>query len=378
MTAGNHRMRKICHLTSVHVPFDTRIFHKEARSLAEAGYSVDLVAKHDTGETLHGICLIPLPLPRNEFERIFRLAPATFLRAYRQKADLYHFHDPELLPVGILLKLLTRGKVIYDVHEDYHEKIPRKAWLKNRALKKIASLAYGILEHMAISSIDHIVTVTDDIAAKYPAKKTTVIKNYVSLDMLDAVPPANVDKTVPVAVYGGRLSLDRGIADLVNAIEMLDGAAELWLLGKWDAGVRKHCEALPGWRHTRYLGAVTIEKATGIYKAADIGLHCVQDNEFYLRGIPTKMFEYAACGIPAVISRSPHWEGMFERFALFSGPGDPASIADCLKRFVNDEDLRHDMGRQARQFVTEERSWQGEAKKLIELYDRLLDKRDTT
>ena len=378
MTAGISRSRKICHLTSVHVPFDTRIFHKEARSLAEAGYSVDLVAKHGVGETLHGVCLIPLPMPRSELERIFRIAPATFLRAYRQKADLYHFHDPELLPVGILLKLLTRGKVIYDVHEDYSEKIPRKTWLKSRTLKRIASAAYSFFERMAVTSLDHIIAVTDDIAAKYPAKKTTVIKNYVSLEMLDAVPPAKIDKTVPAAVYGGRLSLDRGAADMVNAVEMLGGEVELWLLGRWDAGVREYCETLPGWRYTRYLGAVTIEEATGIYKAADIGMHCVQNNDFYLRGIPTKMFEYAACGIPAVISRSPHWEKMFDRFALYSEPENPVSIADCLKQLTGDSDLRTAMGQRARQFVMEERSWEGEAQKLIALYDRLLDNRDTT
>ncbi|MDY0356689.1 MAG: hypothetical protein RBR19_12475, partial [Sedimentisphaerales bacterium] len=61
---------KVCMLTTVHVPFDGRIFHKEAKSLARAGYDVVLIARHDKAETVGGVRIVPLSEPRNRFQRM--------------------------------------------------------------------------------------------------------------------------------------------------------------------------------------------------------------------------------------------------------------------------------------------------------------------
>ena len=108
--------RSSCILTTVHPPFDTRVFHKQARTLARAGYDVTLIAKHKCDEMIDGIMVLALPSSRNRLARIFGLTWRAFRLALRQRADVYHFHDPERLLLGVLLKLLTEAKVIYDVH----------------------------------------------------------------------------------------------------------------------------------------------------------------------------------------------------------------------------------------------------------------------
>ena len=88
----------VCILTTVHPPFDTRIFHKEAKTLVHAGYKVSIVAQHAKSEIANGVRIIALPKPRNRLTRIFGLTWRAFRLALRQRADIFHFHDPELLP----------------------------------------------------------------------------------------------------------------------------------------------------------------------------------------------------------------------------------------------------------------------------------------
>ena len=102
---------KICILTTVHPPFDIRIFHKEAKSLVKFGYDVTLIAQNNRNEVVDRIKIIALPKPKNRSMRILGLTWRVFYLALRQHADIYHFHDTELMPIGILLKL--KGKKLY-------------------------------------------------------------------------------------------------------------------------------------------------------------------------------------------------------------------------------------------------------------------------
>jgi len=99
-------MAKIAHLTSVHAAFDIRIFHKECKSLARHGHQVTLVVPHVRDEVVGGVCIKSIPRLRHRLSRMTRTTWRVFRQALRAKADLYHFHDPELIPVGLLLVLL--------------------------------------------------------------------------------------------------------------------------------------------------------------------------------------------------------------------------------------------------------------------------------
>ena len=177
---------KVVHLTTVHPPFDTRIFYREAKTLARAGYEVVLIAQHDKDELVEGIKIIALPKPRNRLARILGLTWLAFRLALRQRAEIYHFHDPELLPIGVMLKLFTRARVIYDVHEDVPEQILTKYWIPV-PLRRPLAVVFNAFEKLLARAVDAVVVATEGIAKKFLRLRPVVVHNYPDLEMLSLI-----------------------------------------------------------------------------------------------------------------------------------------------------------------------------------------------
>ena len=143
---------KVCILSSVHPCFDVRIFEKQARSLSQAGYEVTLAAIGNFEEEIvEGIRVLGLPQPRSRL-----LRPVNWWRllriALQEKADIYHFHDPDLLLPAGLIKLLTRRPIVYDVHENYPEDVLTKEWIPS-PLRRFVSSAVSIFTSGELSSV---------------------------------------------------------------------------------------------------------------------------------------------------------------------------------------------------------------------------------
>lgn len=172
---------KVVHLTSAHGAFDVRIFHKECVSVARAGHEVVLVVPHDGDETVKGVQIRAIvPGTGGRLSRMTRTVWRVVQQALRERGDIYHFHDPELLAAGVMLKLLRR-RVVYDVHENYPATIRRKEWLP-AALRVPVALAFELFERLAALCFDGIVTVNDEIAARFPARKTIQVRNYAIIE----------------------------------------------------------------------------------------------------------------------------------------------------------------------------------------------------
>jgi glycosyltransferase involved in cell wall biosynthesis len=247
-------MKKVCVFSSVHPSFDTRIFHKEAKTLVQAGYDVTLIAQHNRNETVDGVKIIALPKPKNRFMRIFGLIWRPFYLVLYQHADIYHFHDPELIIVGIILRILGK-KVIYDVHEDVPKQILNKDWLGNYQIRKFTAFIMNIIEQIGTFFFNRILVATFDIARRFPKNKTIILRNFPILKLIDSTTPANYKKNKPVIIYAGGLTKIRGIKEIIQAMEYVKGVAELWLLGKWESEkFKKECENLKGWKYTKYFG----------------------------------------------------------------------------------------------------------------------------
>ena len=371
------RKIQVSHLSSVHPFFDTRILLKQCKSLEQAGFKVTLTARKEDGlrETIDGVDVIPFPIYRNRLKRIL-LSPFKMVgMARKQKADIYHFHDPELLPVGVMLKLLGK-KVIYDVHEDYSKQLLYKPWLKSRVLKRIMAGSFRLFEKVSILFIDRIVAATPDIATRFPARKTVTVRNVPMLNLIRERAPFERDeemkKTGAVIIYAGSLAGVRGTKEIIEAMAMLEKPAQLWLLGKWESNAfAESCAKLDGWKHVKYLGFTTPAEVYGYMKAADIGLSVLYPIKNYLTSLPVKAFEYMACGVPMIMSDFPFWQEIFGDCAMFTDPREAEKIAAQINILLNDKELAGGMSRKGEALVIKHYSWEEEKKNLINIYEEI-------
>ncbi len=138
---GMRSSKRVVHMTTVHYPYDPRIYHKECTSLQEAGFDVTLIAQ-EAGNGVQKdseIKHIPVKTYKSRLKRMLFGTFDAFRKAKKLDADVYHFHDPELLPVAWLLKK-KHNTVIYDIHEDYITSIMQKDYMPRPVRKVIASL----------------------------------------------------------------------------------------------------------------------------------------------------------------------------------------------------------------------------------------------
>ncbi|MGH9633235.1 MAG: glycosyltransferase family 4 protein [Candidatus Angelobacter sp.] len=370
-------MAKVVHLTSVHPAFDVRIFHKECRALAAAGHQVTLVAPHGADELRDGIQVRAVRKANNRFQRTTSTVWAVFRAALREKADIYHFHDPELMPVGLALKLLGKT-VVYDVHESYRDTLLSKHWLPSIA-RMGSSRAIAALEWVVSRSCDAVVTATPRIAGMFPAKKSWPVRNFPDLRAFAKHTAENVkaEKKNDVA-YAGAISLERGAREMVQAIALVpeDLDARLIIAGPFPPALEQELKTLPGWSRTVLLGRMPHEKVIDVLQGCRAGLCVLHATPNHLEALPIKMFEYMAAGIPVVASSFARWQEIVgpAQCGLLVDPMSPEQIANGITQLLRDPDAAARMGRNGQRAAFEKYSWDTEAALLVKIYDALLKK----
>ena len=370
---------RICHLTSVHLPFDTRIFHKECVSLANNGFDVFLVAPHDRDEIRAGVRIVGVATRKHRLLRMTQTVYAVYRAALKVNARVYHFHDPELISIALLLKL-RRKLVVFDVHEDYPADILAKAWLGYDSVRTLVSAFAVWLEKLAGFVFDAIVAANPDTVKRFPASKTELICNFPRIELIDNAPSAQVPKSraatvfVLAAGHAEGLTRDRCISELLSAIGLLEVEREIWLIGNWESDdFRAECSLLNGFKHCKCHGFLpSLQTVYGYMKCADVGLSLLRPEKGFLTIIPTKAFEYMATSLPMIMSDFPLWRDLFHECALFVNPLDPRDIAEKMTMLTDDIELRCRLGRAGRRLVERNFSWETEATKLDSLYRRLL------
>lgn len=352
---------KVCHLTSAHPQEDIRIFHKECASLARHGYETYQIACGKTYEKF-GVYQIGIgDRDVGKLRRIVKTARRVYKKALELDADLYHFHDPELMPYA--LKLKRQGKkVIFDSHEDVPDQIMNKVWIP-KPLRKIVSGLYRSYESHVVKKLDAIVAATPHIAKKFDgrAKKVATVNNYPKLDDVVFHNTPFTDREA-IVCYAGGINENRGESIMKDAMKNVDG--ELLIAGN-------HSVESQG--NVAYIGQVDRDGINELYGKAVVGLCILKPIENYFYSQPIKMYEYMAAGIPFVCSDFPGWCKVAEESegGICVDPTDNDAIAQAINDLLSDRKKAQEMGRKGHAYLIVNCTWASEEKTLMQLYQSI-------
>lgn len=369
------KLNKIAHLTSAHPRYDTRIFIKECASLSEhEGYEVYLIVADGKGDETHsGVHILDAGAPSGgRMSRFTSTVRAVFDKARVLEADLYHLHDPELMPIGLKLKKLGK-KVIFDAHEDLPKQILSKAYL-NTPSKFLISKASAAYERHACSQFDAIVTATPYIREKFlPINPRSIdINNFPIFGELsnDVAWQNRLDEVC----YIGGISTIRGVFEIIAAMSCTDNV-RLNLGGKFEtAELQKKAEQTAGWEKVNMLGFLGRAEVADVLSRSKAGLVTLHPTQNYVDALPVKMFEYMAAGIPVIASDFPLWHSIVENAGcgILVDPLDSTSIGLAIDYLITHPEEACTMGKNGKKAIIETYNWECEKQKLFTLYESLL------
>ncbi len=369
---------KVVHLTTVHHPYDPRIYYKQCMSLHEAGYDVILIAKSASEKkdlNSKKITHIPLKEYQNRIKRMIFGSIDIFKKAKKQNAKIYVFHDPELLLVGWLLKR-RHNIVIYDIHEDYVTSILQKKYLPKMIRKAIAKL-YRMIEILLIKRMEL------SLAEKYYQeiyKNGTCILNYPLIAEYKHINSSDNNVIENKLLYTGNVTKDRG-AIIQAEIPKFINYVDVYFIGMCSkelaetmyevAGNRKDQIIIEG--IDRFIEKEQMEKTYAEHRSI-AGIALFPPTDHYKKKELTKFFEYMNAGLPILCSNFPVWKEFIDTYecGIAVDPYDKNAIHSAIERLRNDINLNRKMGNNGRKAVMEKLNWKAEETKLLNWYEQLI------
>ena len=374
-------MKRVCIITTVHSPLDTRIFYREAISLAKK-YKVVIVAPSEKDFEEQGIKFIGLGTINSRLQR-FGKSILAFRYSLKTKADVYHFHDPELIFVGLALRLVTQKIVIYDIHENNPEFILDKEWIPTPILRKIISLAVNLIENLAAVFFSGVIVVNERLQSRFEKynKHTLVIRNFPSLEFGREFSKVDFAKRRRIAVYIGGIEKDRGILEILSFVKKFPNYYLKFLFIGLVKGSRLR-EEIDSFISKENISKDKFEivpqvshKDILVYlNDSFVGLIPFLKTRNNFLGIPQKTFEYMAYGLPIVASDFLY----LGKYIRDSKSGILIKNQDNMDEYkraldqLNDSNLWTELSRSSRRAFEKKYNWEKEEKKLLDFYAKLL------
>jgi len=375
---------RICVITTQHHADDVRIYKKEIISLKRIASEIHfIVRKRDNFQPDADVYYHWLNNKKNILGRIIRNIQA-LVYAFKLHVDVYHFHDPELIFTGFLLKTLKRKKVIYDMHELYTDAIIHRTYLP-KLVRRFFLFVYMAFERFFLPYLDALILAEESYIPDYQWHKNwTTVQNYLIKENLVKRPENNLFGSPFQFVYLGGVTVQRGIWEMLHFIKLLNENnlnVHFHLIGGFSTTSLK--KQVVNWINEHHMSSiVTIydfvphEKALKILRQGQIGLlflHPIRNN---VNIMPTKLFEYMGNGLVVFATNFPRWVALNRehQFGLTIDIFNLQKNLPDVLTFLNDNKKMYRIAKKNIDYVMQHYLWENEVHNLYNLYERLFEK----
>lgn len=294
--------------------------------------------------------------------------------------DLYFSNDTDtLLPVFLVSKF-KKVPFFYDSHELFWE-VPE---LEGKPLKQNI---WKRIEKMCIPHANACFTVNDSIALilknRY-LKEFRVIRNISSVSDDYITSPELLKKIKDLLKESGKrkillyqgsgINIQRGLEEMLDAMEFLKDDFVLWLVGGGDIWekLKKTVQTKKLYHAVFFIEKVPRGELNLITRNAHAGLSLDKPiNKNYINSLPNKVFDYIHAGIPLISSRIKEIENIINKYEIGITLSNhvPECMASEIMHFMNS--LKYDKCKENVILAQKELNWNNEKKILMEQIKKL-------
>jgi glycosyltransferase involved in cell wall biosynthesis len=370
-------MKKVCHVISGYFRNDPRVFQRQCKSIANAGYEVCILTNDEApDEILDGINIYSCGVFWENRIRIILFAKYQFLKkALEIDADIYQMHSPELLPLGLELK--KHGKaIVYDAHEDLPKHILEKDWIPFFLRKSISVLTDAYMKRVLrkydeiISPHSHVVDYLKNIN-----ENVTLVTNFAKVGApinYDLAHYLNRENSI---CYSGTVYLHSNQEYILDAISNIEGI-KYQVVGFIDENQYKRLSKRKGFEKLNFLGRVPWHELNDFYKKSLIGIVII-DYKLNLgnkRGTyaVNKIFEYMEAGLPIICTDYDLWKDIVNKYdcGLCVQPQNAGQIEEAIRYLIGNKEKAYQMGQNGRRAVMEEYNWSTQEKEYLKIFSK--------
>jgi glycosyltransferase involved in cell wall biosynthesis len=281
-------------LSSGHDVADARL-HRHCAALRRAGLRVEVMAKGSADDAPAGAEFRPA-----RSRGLARRGIQALLLPGRARGRVLITLDPDLIPAARLRRAFSHGRrLAVDMHEDYVALLDDRAWAKG-ARGTVARI--WARTAVSLSRGADLTVVADHHVPPQDAAHRLVVRNLPDLTLL---PERGEPAERPRALYVGDVRESRGLFDMLRAIELAPDW-ELDIVGpvsprdraRLDAWVAGSAAASRVRLHGRMPPAAAWRLAQGAWA----GMSLLHSTPAFESAIPSKIYEYLACGLPVLTS----------------------------------------------------------------------------